>query len=49
MEPRYFTVEQIAIILQRNSSEGNPTAKLLGLVDGTVLQISRPKINQNVT
>ena len=28
LEPRYFTGEQLGIILQRNSSEGNPIAKL---------------------
>ena len=54
MEPKYFTAEQIGIIiiLQRNSSEGEEGegghCKIaLGLLM-EVLRIYRPKISQNI-
>ena len=38
----------LALYCNVHSSEGNPTAKLIWVFNGSVLRISRPNINQNI-
>ena len=48
MEPRYFTADRLALYCNRIHQKGVLLQNCFGFVDGTVLRISRPKINQNI-